>query len=91
MEEKVREELDSLKRMVLNWRKSYEDRVSPEGEGEFLVQEFFGEVETYVYPYVKRLYACNYLSEAEAREFLDSCYTQVKEFHDSLMEVKTKK
>ncbi len=79
MEEKVRKELDALRGMVLTWKKDYLGSASPDGECEYLAREFLEEVETHVYPYVKRLRECNYLTGPEAKEFLDYCYGEVEE------------
>ena len=84
MEENVRKELETLKGMVLNWKKSYLEGAPPGGGGEYLVREFSEEIETHVYPYTRRLYECNYLSQAEAEEFLGFCYSQVDDLRDSL-------
>ena len=84
MEEHVQKELEELKGMVLNWKKSYLESAPSDGGGEFLVQDFLEEIETHVYPYAKRLYECNYLSQSEAEEFLDFCYGQVEDLRESL-------
>lgn len=86
MEENVRKELETLKGMVLRWKRSYLEWVSPDGGGEFLVQEFFEEIDTHVYPYVRRLCECNHLSGPDAKEFLDFCYSQVEHLRDALRE-----
>ena len=79
MEENVRKELEALMGMVLTWKKDYLGSASSDGESEYLVREFLEELETHVYPYVKRLRECNYLTGPEAKEFLDYCYGQVAE------------
>lgn len=86
MEENVRKELEVLKGMVLTWKKDYLGWAPSEGGGEFLAKEFMEEIETHVYPYVRRLYECKYLSGAEAKEFLDSCYGQAEDLRASLQE-----
>lgn len=85
MDESVQRELDTLKGMVLSWKKSYLQEAPPGGEGEYLVIEFLEEIEIHVYPYTKRLYECNYLSQAEADQFLDFCYAQVEDLRQSLL------
>lgn len=84
MEENVRKELETLKGMVLRWKRSYLEWLSPDGGDEFLAQEFFEEIDTQVYPYVRRLYECNHLSGPDAKEFLDFCYSQVEDLRDAL-------
>ena len=84
MEENVQKELEALKGMVLRWKKSYLGWAPPDGGGEFLAREFSEEIDTHVYPYVRRLCECNYLSGSEAKEFLDFCYSEVEDLRDSL-------
>lgn len=87
MEANVRAELDAMKGMVLAWKKSYLRDAPPEGGGEYLAEEFLQEIETYVNPYVRRLFETNYLSEAEAKEFLDLCYDEVNDLLSSLEKI----
>ncbi len=84
MEENVQEELETLKGMVLAWKRNYLELAASDGGGEFLAQEFLDEIETHVYPYVRRLHECDYLSQSEAGEFLDSCYNEVEDLRNSL-------
>ena len=84
MEENVQRELEALKGMVLTWKKSYLEWAPADGGGEYLVLEFLEEIETHVYPYTRRMCECNYLSQAEAEEFLGFCYSQVDDLRDSL-------
>ena len=84
MEENIRRELETLKGMVLRWKKDYLGWAPSDGGGEFLAQELLEEIETHVYPYVRRMYECNYLSGSEAKEFLDFCYNEVEDLRDAL-------
>jgi hypothetical protein len=84
MDEQVQKELEALKGMVIAWKKSYLEQVSAEGGDEYLAEELLEEIETYFYPYTRRLCECNYLSESEANEFLEFCYSQVAELRQSL-------
>lgn len=86
MEEIIREELKALRSMVLTWKESYLRWASPAGESEFVVREFLEEIESYVYPYLRRLYECQYLSAAEVNEFMEFCYYQVGDLRDALRE-----
>lgn len=90
MEENVQKELEALKGMVLTWKKDYLGWAPSEGSGEYLAREFTEEIETHVYPYVRRLQECRYLSESEAREFLDFCYRQVEELRNAVGEAEAK-
>jgi len=90
MEENVQKELEALKGMVLAWKREYLGWAPPDGGGEFLAQEFLEEIETHVYAYVKRLYECDHLTQAEAAEFLDFCYNQVEDLRVVLREAEGK-
>jgi hypothetical protein len=89
MEDSVRKELDTLEQMVLNWKASYLGFATPEGGNDFLVEEFQEEIGTYVSPYVRRLYQCEYLTPEEAEEFMDQCYDQVEELRQMIQELET--
>ncbi len=89
MEENVRKELEALKGMVQAWKRSYLEGASTDGGDEYLAVEFLEEIETHVYPYTRRMYECNYLSQAEAEEFMAFCYSQVENLRDSLREAET--
>ena len=84
MEENIQKELETLKGMVLRWKKDYLGWAPSDGGGEYLAQEFLEEIETHVSPFVRRLYDCNYLSQSEAAEFLDFCYNEVEDLRNSL-------
>ncbi len=88
MEENVQKELELLKGMVLSWKTEYLGWAPSERGSEFLAKEFMEEIETHVYPYVKRLYECEYLSGSEAKAFLDFCYDQVEEVRRALGEAR---
>jgi hypothetical protein len=89
MEENVRQELDALEAMVLNWKRSYLEYASPEGNNDFLVQEFQEEINTYMSPYLRRMFQCEHLTHQEAEEFLNACYSQVDDLRTLIREVET--
>ena len=91
MEDEVRKELETLKGMVLNWKKDYLGWAPSDGGGEFLARELMEEIETHVYPYVRRMFECNYLTQSEVNEFLEDCYGQVEDLHDTLVGMGAKK
>ncbi len=84
MEEVVYRELETIKGMVLIWKKSYLRWAPPTGDREYLVREFLEEIETHVYPYVRRLYESNHLTDAELDEFMAFCYRQVGDLRHTL-------
>jgi len=91
MEENVRQELDVLREMIQNWKRGFMSWASPDGDNQHVLMEFTEEIQEQVYPYVTRLLQTEYLSDAEAREFMDYCYSQVEDLRDRLQEVETDK
>lgn len=87
MEENIRQELEALEAMVLNWKRNYLGYATPDGNNDFLVEEFQEEITTYMSPYLRRLFQCEYLTEAQAAEFLDSCYSQVDDLQRLIREL----
>ncbi len=86
METEVRKELETLKGMVLNWKKDYLGWAPPDGGGEFLAQDLAEEIETHIYPYIRRMYECNYLTQSEVNEFLEDLFGQVTELRNALVD-----
>jgi hypothetical protein len=89
VEENVRQELEVLKQMMQNWKRGYLSWASPDGDNQHVLLEFSEEIQEQVYPYVNRLREAEHLDESEAKEFMDYCYSQVKDLRDQLQEVKT--
>ena len=85
MKDNVRKELDALEMMVVNWKKGYQSLVTGEDNDESLIQDFTEEIDTlHIYPYVMKLYEDEYLTNTEAREFLNRCYSHVAEFAEEV-------
>ncbi|MGB8991199.1 MAG: hypothetical protein WCD80_04005 [Desulfobaccales bacterium] len=89
MEKNVRKELDDLEMMVFNWKQCYLGDATPEGNNDYLVEEFQEEITTYMSPYLRRLFQCDHLTQQEAGEFLDSCYSQVDDLRQLIRELET--
>jgi hypothetical protein len=89
MEENVRQELDALRGMVNNWKAGFVSWASPDGDNDHVLLEFTEEIQTNIYPYVRRLFQTSYLSEPEAKEFMIYCYGQVDELRRQLMEAES--
>jgi hypothetical protein len=89
MEENVRKELDALKGMMLNWKRGFFGWASPEGDNDYVLQEFTEEIQKYIYPYVIRLIQTEHLSNLEAKEFMQYCYGQVEDLRDQMRQVET--
>ncbi len=89
MEGKVRKELDTLKGMMLNWKRGFLGWASPEGDNDHVLQEFTEEIQMHVYPYITRLLQAEHLSGPEAKEFMQHCYGQVEDLRDQMRQVET--
>ncbi|MEE9120653.1 MAG: hypothetical protein V3U56_05145 [Syntrophobacteria bacterium] len=87
MEENVRQELDTLKQMLNNWKRGFLGWASPEGDNDHVLLEFTEEIQQQVYPLVTRLRETEHLSGLEAKEFMDYCYSQVEDLRDQLRQV----
>ncbi len=89
MEENVLKELDTLKGMMNNWKRGFLSWASPDGDNDYVLQEFSEDIQTHVYPYVTKLLETQHLSQSEAKEFMDYCYSQVEDLRDQLNKVET--
>jgi hypothetical protein len=89
MEENVIEELDTLKGMLNNWKRGFLSWASPDGDNEYVLLEFQEEINSQLYPYVTRLLEAQHLSQSEASEFMNYCYSQVEDLRDQLNKVET--
>ena len=89
MEENVIKELDTLKQMLNNWKRGFLTWASPDGDNEYVLLEFQEEIQKQVYPYVTRLLEAEHLTQSEAKEFMDYCYSQVEDLRDQLNKVET--
>jgi len=89
MEENVIKELDALKGMLNNWKRGFLSWASPDGENEYVLQEFKEDINMHIYPYVTRLLESKHLNQSEATEFMDYCYSQVEDLNDQLSIMET--
>ena len=89
MDENVRKELETLKGMVLNWKTSFLDWASPGGDNEYVIHEFSDEIQQQVVPYVRRMFETGHLTNSEAEEFMNFCYSQVEDLRRQLEEMET--
>jgi hypothetical protein len=89
MEENVIKELDTLKQMLDNWKRGFLGWASPDGDNEYVLLEFKEEIDSQLYPYVTRLLESEHLSQSEAQEFMNYCYSQVEDLRDQLDTVET--
>ena len=90
MEANVIQELESLKRIVLRWKRSYLGWVPDDGGGEYLLEEFREEISSHVSPFVNRLFQNDHLTWPEAQDFLNYCYSQVEEVRQAVEEASSK-
>ena len=89
MEENVIKELETLKGMLNNWKKGFLSWASPDGDNDYVLMEFAEEIQQQIYPYVTRLLETKYLTQSEAKEFMDYCFSQVEDLRDQLSKVET--
>ena len=89
MEENVIKELDTLKGMLNNWKIGFLSWASPDWDNEYVLLEFTEEIQQQLYPYVTRLLEAKHLTQSEAREFMDYCFSQVEDLRDQLNKVET--
>lgn len=87
MEENVQKELDTLRGMLNNWKTGFLSWASPDGDNDYVLLEFAEEIKMNLYPYVKRLFETNHLSEFEAKEFMNDCFGQIEDLRTQLREV----
>jgi hypothetical protein len=90
MEDNVRKELEALKGMLRNWKTGFLSWADPDGDDEHVLLEFRDEIQTNLYPYVRRLFETNHLSSSEATEFMVYCFGQVEALRDQLRQVETR-
>jgi len=89
VEENVRQELDTLKLMLNNWKRGFLSWASPDGDNDYVLLEFTEEIQEQVYPLVTRLRETEHLTNSEAQEFMDYCHSQVEDLRDQLRQVET--
>ena len=89
MEENVRQELDTLKQMLNNWKRGFLSWASPDGDNDHVLMEFTEEIHEQLYPLVTRLRETEHLTNSEAQEFMDYCHSQVEDLRDQLRQVET--
>lgn len=75
-------ELKAMTEMVVAWKESY-----IQWECETAAIDFMEEIDSIVYPYLKRLYECGYIDENQFREFLNFCDEQMSDISKSGREV----
>jgi len=86
MKENVTKELETLKTMLNNWKKGYLTWASPDGDNDHILLEFREDIDAQIMPYITRLLKTEYLTQAEATEFMDYCYGEVEELKKELAE-----
>ena len=89
MEENVRQELDTLKQMLNNWKRGFLSWASPDGDNDHVLLEFTEEIQEQLYPLITRLRETEHLTNTEAQEFMVYCHSQVEDLRNQLREVET--
>ena len=89
MDPAVRKELDTLLVMVGNWKDDMIRIAGGEDGWEFLAKDMFGEIEESVFPYLRRMLECMYITKEECAEFTNQCFQQVERLAEHLKPVNT--
>jgi hypothetical protein len=89
VEENVRQELDTLKQMLNNWKRGFLSWASPDGDNDHVLLEFTEEIQEQLYPLITRLRETEHLTNSEAQEFMVYCHSQVEDLRNQLREVET--
>ena len=76
--ETLKPELKTLMLMVSNWRRGYETWLTP-GDNDYVFEEFVSDIKMHISPYVERLLAIDYITQAEGTEFFLYIMEQVDE------------
>ena len=89
MDNHVKNELDTIKGIVLRWKESYLGWADPEGGNDYLLEEYSEEISTHVSPLVRRFWEGKNLTQDEVHEFLEYCYSQVEDLRNLIKKVET--
>lgn len=84
MEEGVREEIETLKKMMRNWRRGFKTWHEPGVSSDYILQEFHEEITDQLMPYVSRLLHSDHLTLEEATQLMDECYGEVQKLKEEL-------
>ena len=87
MEENVRQELHAMEMMVCNWKGVYLRDATPDGNNDFLVEDFEEEITIYMAPYLRRLVQCDHITAERAEEFRNFCHSQVEDLRNLIREM----
>ena len=83
MKDNVKEELDCLRQMVLNWRRGYMGWVE-DGDNEWLIQELKDDIQQYIVPYIRRFMEVEHITLAEGSEFWNDIEESVRNFAEDI-------
>ena len=83
MKENVKEELDCLKQMVLNWRRGYLGWVE-DGDNKWLIQELKDDIQEHMAPYINRFIEVEHITLAEGGEFWNDITESVRCFAEDI-------
>ena len=88
MDPAVRKELDTMLGMVEAWRMDKIRLAGGENGWDFLAKDLREEIEEHIYPYVRRMLECRYITTNELSDFLTACFAEVTLLADHLKPVK---
>jgi hypothetical protein len=80
MKDNVKKEVEHLKQMARNWKRGFEKNWLVLGEdNDHVYREFLDEMETFLYPYARRLVEMQHITQKEAEELAGYFYSQILE------------
>ena len=87
MDPLVVKEFESLKQMMLNWRKGFLTWVESGTDNDYILREFFDDITNHLFPYVTSLLNAKHLTQKEATELMDYCYGEVEALRQDIKEI----
>mgnify|MGYP001772763748 CR=1 FL=1 len=82
--ERVLRELEDVKNMVFEWKKSYVRIVRECGPYDLAVSEFWGEIEEYVLPWLNRMLVVGFIDESEFEDTMNYFIGLVEELREEI-------
>jgi hypothetical protein len=85
------QEIKDLMKMAINWRRGYETWLTPDGDNDYVYQEFLDEIQEKLLPYVNRLVEVGSISTRDASALVQFYVEQIeylKEKSDELCRAK---
>ncbi len=79
-------ELVRIEQMVLAWKEAYYSQAGTDGGWEFLCDDLWEDIQTYVHPYLRRLCVLKAIEEDEMQVFINRCLEIVEDLRRMIEE-----